>query len=163
MQLRLISTSIKKLTGDTWVNALQFTTCKFPQKIYRNKTVGIKTSNTDQIRWERHHNTFAPSHILCHFLHTPTRHFTASLYQTTYVCHVQPQFIKVHNTTHTANRPSTAHALHSFCIQDKPYLLCPVTMKLQPLTTSGISIQNNPPICTQLKIQGTVGAVGDFV
>ena len=53
-----------------------------------------------------------------------------STYKTTYMCHVEQQQKLQHN-----DRFSTAHALHSFCIQDRPHLPCSEAIKLQPPTT----------------------------
>ena len=85
-----------------------------------------------------------------------------SAQMTTHMCHVQ-QKQKVHNITDTPTCHtdfSTAHALHSFCIQDWSYSPCSVATALQPSTTYLTShahqhvlhTQHYPPhfLCTQL-------------
>ena len=51
------------------------------------------------------------------------------------ICHVQQQYNSLHNIhSNTPYRLSTACALHSFCVQDRPYLPCSVVIALEQPT-----------------------------
>ena len=104
--------------------------------------------------------------------HLPTAHSTAFHIQD--ISHVQ-QYNKISQHNLHSNMPyrlSTACALHSFCIQDRPYLPCSVAIALQPPKTQLTlhshqhalnmhpALPNPLPSTTLLCTQLTQGIVG---
>ena len=87
------------------------------------------THSTCTLAYSHSLDNYTPRHWALHAHSTPF-HIEVNLYVPSSAA------TEVHNITDTPTcRLSTAHALHSFCIQDRPHSPCSVAIKLQPPTT----------------------------
>jgi len=171
------------LSPSTFSHSFKKPTKASHKKVFWTKTSASKGKYNPQkpywSRWEWQHNTpslhlvpfcrpctpqncmstctLVYSHPLNEYLTTHqqgTQHYSFhSLLHVRQPIHAMFSSNKVHNITDTLT--CTAHALHSFCIQDVPHLLCSVAIRLQPPTTWLLDVhqiyympmQHYPPHC----------------
>ena len=82
--------------------------------------VGMEPSKTNQTRWEWPNSTFTPSLHAHQNSHSRAFHIKGST-----CVRLSSNKSSQHNWHfNMPNRCSTAHAIHSFCIQNRPHLPC---------------------------------------